>query len=190
MAASLRHHRRGSISLIRSRFRSASRTSDLILRSRASGVSKDEGPAVAQWLPRQCAASSGVALRPLPMGFEIAVPRDLERSRLVAIRHAIQHRAARLARRARIFHRHVPALAVAGEHAGPDHDRRLVADDHARMRRDQVRRRAVRPRSMESPVKTPRRPSSQVTSRPGGCRPAPSPDWPRPTRAPIPGCEN
>src|SRR3954451_8739750 len=70
---------------------------------------------------------------------------NLKRSRLVAIRHAIQHRAARLARRARIFHRHVAALAVAGEHAGTDHDRRLVADDDARMRQNEIRPGAVRP---------------------------------------------
>src|SRR3954470_21783285 len=70
---------------------------------------------------------------------------NLKRSRLVTIRHAIQHRAARLARCARIFHWHVTALAVAGEHAGADHDRRLVADDDARMRRDQIRPRAVGP---------------------------------------------
>src|SRR3954471_21645638 len=61
------------------------------------------------------------------------------------IRHPIQDRTPRLARRARILHRHMPALAVAREHPGPDHHRRLVADDHARMRRSQPRRRAVGP---------------------------------------------
>ena len=83
--------------------------------------------------PRRRVASSGPATR------------SVIRRRLITIRHAIQYRAARLARRARIFHRHHAALAVAGEHAGTDHDRRLVADDDAWMRRDQVRPRAIGP---------------------------------------------
>src|SRR6188768_3374817 len=62
----------------------------------------------------------------------------------VTIRHTIEHRAARPARVARIFHRH-HAAAFADEHAGPDDDRRLVADDDARMRRGQARSGAVGP---------------------------------------------
>ena len=63
---------------------------------------------------------------------------------LVAIRHAIEHGAARLVRRARIFHRH-HTLALADEHARAHDDRRLVADDDARMRRGQAGARAVGP---------------------------------------------
>jgi hypothetical protein len=82
----------------------------------------------------------------------------------IAIRHAVEHRAARPARVARVFHRDA-ARALADEHALPDGDRRSVADDHARMRRGEVRARAV---ALDDCVarKHPRRPSSQVTSTP------------------------
>jgi len=60
----------------------------------------------------------------------------------IAIRHAVEHRAARSPRIARVLHRH-HARALADEHALPDGDRRSVADDHARMRRGEVRARAV-----------------------------------------------
>src|SRR5882757_6573342 len=62
----------------------------------------------------------------------------------ITIRNAIEHRAACPAGIARVFHRH-HAVALADEHAGPDDNRRFVADDDARMRRDQARSRAVGP---------------------------------------------
>ena len=63
---------------------------------------------------------------------------------LVAIRDAVEHRAARLVRRARIVERH-RAFAGTDKHALPDHHRLLVADDHTRMRRGEVGARAVGP---------------------------------------------
>src|ERR1700682_5491524 len=65
-------------------------------------------------------------------------------SALVTIRHAIEHSAARLERRARIFHR-LLAVSLAGEHAGSDDHRRFIADDDAWMRRRQARSRAIGP---------------------------------------------
>src|SRR5437773_2186500 len=62
----------------------------------------------------------------------------------VTIRNPVQHRAARPARVARVFHRD-HALALADEHALADNDRRLVADDDAWMRRGETRSRAVGP---------------------------------------------
>ena len=66
-----------------------------------------------------------------------------EYTSLVAIRHAIEHGAARRLG-ARIFHRH-HALALADEHALSDDDGRFVADDDAGVRRGQARARAVGP---------------------------------------------
>src|SRR6185312_17145838 len=62
----------------------------------------------------------------------------------IAIRHALEHRAARPARVGRVLHRH-HALALADDHALADDDRGSVADDHARVRRDRAGARAVRP---------------------------------------------
>ena len=62
----------------------------------------------------------------------------------ITIRHAVQHRAARL--RARILHRHRPLAASAPDHhALADDDRRFVADHDARMLRGEVGARAVGP---------------------------------------------
>jgi hypothetical protein len=84
--------------------------------------------------------------------------------KLVTIRHAIEHGAARLVGRARIFPRH-HALALADEHPGP-----ATIDDLLPMMTlgcGEVRLERVPSAQMiVSPASTPRRPSSQATSRP------------------------
>lgn len=102
------------------------------------------------------------AARAAPRG-EKAARRQCKR-RSIAIRHAIEHRAARPPRVAWILHRH-DAAAFADEHAWPDPDRGRVADDHARMRRGQARARAVAPDDGVA-RKHPAPPSSQLTSVP------------------------
>src|SRR6266849_8500776 len=61
----------------------------------------------------------------------------------IAVRRAIENRAARLVRRVRIVQRH-NALVLADEYARSHSHRRFMADDDARMRR-QARSRAVGP---------------------------------------------
>ena len=84
---------------------------------------------------------------------------------LIAIRDAIQNRAARPVRIAWIFHRH-DALSLADKYALSHDHRRLVADDDARMRRrlDRVPFGQI----IASPDRMPRLPSSQLAAVP--CR--------------------
>src|SRR4051794_3986155 len=76
--------------------------------------------------------------------FAILGPGPASACNSVAVRDAVQHRAARPAGVARVFHRH-HALALADKHALTDVDGRFVADDDARMRRGQIRTRAIGP---------------------------------------------
>ncbi len=80
----------------------------------------------------------------------------------IAIRHAVEHRAARPPRVARILHWH-DAAALADEHAWPDPDRLptiTLGCGEVRLAR------VPSLQMMVSPESTPRRPSSQLTSVP------------------------
>src|ERR1700687_4521335 len=65
---------------------------------------------------------------------EAAALQDALTAKLVTIRRAIEDGAARLVRRVRVIQRH-HALALADEYARSHPHRRFIADDDARMRR-------------------------------------------------------